>query len=401
MPILCIPYQESKLDVYLSDDWQVHECPIQGAPGLTPEQLLTAFHSPQGTCRLRDLATGKGSAAVIVEDTTRPTPTHLIAPLVVEELVEAGIPEEAICFFSAIAAHRPQLGYEFCTKLGTAIVDRFRTYNHNFYDQLDFIGISKLGTPIYLNSLVNRCDMKITIGSVIPHTHAGFSGGAKSLMPGVCGAKTVTYHHSVRPRSSANSEEGGDYRADIEDIADICGLDFVADSVINEKCEIVGLYTGDLRLAHRAATRLARQVYQVKGPPVADAAIVSAYPIESDFIQASKGILAGTGALSVKAGGPVLLIASCPEGAGHHYIGSRGGYYENLHADALAESLASRRLLVYSPNLRDKEVDYLMPPGTLLFRDLEEALDALGQLASGNHLNVFPQGALAVVTPSQ
>jgi len=397
MTVLSLPYAGTELELHLSDSWEVYEYPIAGAPALTQEQRLATLRSPYGTPRLRDLAKGKRSAAIIVEDISRPTPTHLVTPLVVEELLEAGISEEEIRFFSAIAAHRPQLGCDFCAKLGTEIVDRFKTYNHNFYDQLDFIGVSKLGTPIYLNSLVNRSDIKVTVGSVIPHTHAGFSGGAKSVMPGVCGAKTVAYHHSVRPRAVANSEEVGDYRADIEDIAGICGLDFVVDSVINEKCEIVALYAGDFLLAHRAAMPFARQVYRVEPPLFADAAIISAYPIESDFIQAGKAILAGTGALSVTPGGPILLIASCPEGAGHHYIGSRGGYYEGLHANALAESLASRHLLVYSPNLRNKEVDYLMPPGSLLFRDLDKALAALEKLASGNRLNVFPQGALAMI----
>jgi nickel-dependent lactate racemase len=277
------------------------------------------------------------------------------------------------------------------------MVDRFETYNHNYYDQLDFLGVSRLGTPVYLNSLVNRSEVKVTIGSIIPHTHAGFSGGAKTLMPGVCGAKTVAYHHSVRPRGSADAEEVGDYRADIEDIAGICGLDFVVDSVINEKCEIVGLYAGHYRLTHSQAVPFARKVYRVEAPPLADAAIIGAYPVECDFIQAGKGILAGTGATSVVPGGPILLVADCPEGAGHHYIGSRGGYYEDLHADAMEKSLAGRRLLVYSPNLRDKEVDYLMPAGSLLFRDLEEALAELERLATGPHLNLIPQGALAMV----
>jgi nickel-dependent lactate racemase len=385
------------LEVPLSDFWQVKECPIQGAPALTAEQRRAAFGAPHGTPALRELARGKRSAAVIVEDATRPTPTHLITPLVVEDLLAAGVPEGEIRFFSAIAAHRPQFGYDFCAKLGTEIVDRFETYNHNFYDQLDFLGVSQLGTPIYLNSLVNRSEVKVTIGSIIPHTHAGFSGGAKTLMPGVCGAKTVAYHHSVRPRGSADAEEVGDYRGDIEDIAGICGLDFVVDSVINEKCEIVGLYAGDYHLTHRQAVPFARDVYRVEAPPLADAALVAAHPVECDFIQAGKAILAGTGAQSVVPGGPILLAAACPEGAGHHYIGSRGGYYENLHANALEKSLASRRLLVYSPNLRDKEIDYLMPAGSLLFRDLAEALDALAHLAAGPRLNVIPHGALAMV----
>jgi len=95
----------------------------------------------------------------------------------------------------------------------------------------------------------------------------------------------------------------------------------------------------------------------------------------------------------------VLLIASCPEGAGHHYVGSRGMHYEQFHARALAKSLGSRRLIVYSPNLHDAEVDYLMPAGSLLFRDLGEALTALERLAGGRRLNVFPQGALAMVAP--
>jgi hypothetical protein len=190
----------------------------------------------------------------------------------------------------------------------------------------------------------------------------------------------------------------GDYRADIEDIAGICGLDFVVDSVINASCEIVGLYAGDYRLTHSRAVPFAREVYRVEAPAQASAAIIGAYPVECDFIQAGKGILAGTGATSVEPGGPILLVADCPEGAGHHYIGSRGGYYEDLHANAMEKSLAGRRLLVYSPNLRDREVDYLMPAGSLLFRDLAEALAELERLATGPRLNLIPQGALAMVS---
>lgn len=400
MSPLSIPYANGQIELDLPTSWQVRLCSMQGTPALTPEQRQAAFRTPHGTPPLKDLAHGKKSAAIIVEDATRPTPTHLVVPLVVDELLRAGVPDDQIRFFSAIAAHRPQLGHEFCAKLGTDIVDRFAVYNHNFYDQLDFVGMSQLGTPIYLNSLVNRSEIKVTVGSIIPHSHAGFSGGAKTLMPGVCGARTVTYHHSVRPRGSSDAPEIGEYRADIEDIAEICGLDFVVDSVINNKGEIVGLYSGGFRETHRAALPFAREVYRVKAPPLADAAIIAAYPVECDFIQACKGIFAGTGVNSVVPGGPVLLVASCPEGAGHHYIGSRGGYLEDLHAKAMDKSLASRRLLVYSPNLRDKEIDYLMPPGGLLFRDLGEALAALEHSAGGNRLNVFPQGALAMVDAS-
>lgn len=400
MPVLKLPFANESIQVYLPETWQVRELPIRGAPALTAEQRRAAFASPLGKPRLRDLAHGKKSAAVIVEDATRPTPTHLVVPLVVEDLLAAGVPPQNIRFFAAIAAHRTMFGYDFCAKLGTDIVDRFETYNHNFYDLLDFIGVSKLGTPIYLNSLVHRSDVKVTVGSLIPHTHAGFSGGAKTLMPGVCGAITVQYHHTVRPRAKSDTEEIGDYRADIEDIAEICGLDFVVDSVINEKKEIVALLAGDFRLTHREGIKIARRVYRVPDPPEADAAIICAYPIECDFVQAGKGIVAGTGVRSVVADGAVLLIASCPEGAGHHYIGSRGMYYESFHARALAGVLGSRRLIVYSPHLRDKEVDYLMPPGSLLFRDLDQALAALERLAPGRRLNVFPQGALAMAGPA-
>jgi lactate racemase len=399
MPILSVPFADGRLELPLSDAWDVRELAIHGAPALTEQQRLAAFRAPLGTPRLSEIARGKKSAAVIVEDATRPTPTHLVVPLVVADLLAGGIPAQEIRFFSAIAAHRPMFGHEFCAKLGVEIVDRFKTYNHNFYDCLDYLGVSTMGTPIYLNSLVHRSEVKVTVGSMIPHTHAGFSGGAKTLMPGVCGAKTVTYHHSVRPRAHADSEDIGDYRTDIENIAEICGLDFVADSLINERREIVALHAGDFRLTHREGVKLARQIYRIPDPPEADAAIICAYPIECDFVQAGKGILAGTGVLSVVAGGPVLLIAACPEGAGHHYIGSRGMYYEDFHARALATSLAGRRLLVYSPNLRDAEVDYLMPAGSLLFRDLGQALAALERLSPGKRLNLFPQGALAMVAP--
>ena len=141
-------YGNTDLPIDFSDDWDVQICPMKGvdAPALSHEQLKQEILTPIDSPTLNDLAEGKQSAVIIFDDMTRPTRTYEIAPIVLEALLAAGIPEEKITFVCALGTHGALTQHEFRKKLGSDITRRFRVYNHNIYENCVEVGITKRGS---------------------------------------------------------------------------------------------------------------------------------------------------------------------------------------------------------------------------------------------------------------
>ncbi len=174
------------------------------------------------------------------------------------------------------------------------------------------------GVPIEVHRAVLDSDLVIAIGSVVPHTEAGWSGGCKMILPGMCSERTVMANHRLAACYPGNAlgQEATPVRQNMEEIVAGIGFDFSLNLVVTPYGGIVGAFGGHFVAAQRAAVHAARPIFSVPYRDRADIVIANAYPADIDFWQASKGIWAGE--LLVKAGGTVILHAACPEGIGPH-----------------------------------------------------------------------------------
>ena len=171
-------YGDTEFEIGFPDAWEVHICPMHGAdaPSMSGSQIKKAFANPIGTRTIRELANGKREVVIIFDDMSRPTPVAQLVPYVLAELAAAGIPDDNIRFVGAPGSHGTMNAEDFRKKLGDDVVGRFLVFNHNPYENLTYLGKTSHGTPVYINSEVMSCDLKIAIGCVVPHPLNGFGG---------------------------------------------------------------------------------------------------------------------------------------------------------------------------------------------------------------------------------
>jgi len=189
-------YSPDEITLEFPDSWDVQFYGVKEFPEIDNEEVIKKLlNNPHGTPNLSELAKGKNNAVIVVEDTTRHARPHEILRVVLNQLNEAGISDENITLISALGSHRPMVREDFIKKIGLDVLERINVENHHPFLNLVYIGDSKLGTPIHINKTYYEADLKITIGNVVPHPMAGFGGGAKIILPGVCGLETLKANH--------------------------------------------------------------------------------------------------------------------------------------------------------------------------------------------------------------
>ncbi len=243
------------------DEWDLNVFPMNDGPAVEDESIREAFSNPIGTETLRNIAKGKKTAVIVVDDLSRPTPAYKILPLIAKELKEAGVKEKNISIIMGLGAHRPMLREDLINKLGRSIYDSFPVYNHHPFENLVDLGTSSRGTPIRINKLFMSAEVKIGMGCIMPHTYAGFGGGGKIVLPGISGIDTLKANHQSAIRGIKGGlglTDGNEVRDDIEEIARKVGLDFIVNVVVNSKREVAGIFAGDIVAAHREGVKLAR-----------------------------------------------------------------------------------------------------------------------------------------------
>ncbi len=228
-------YDDKPLELTFPDEWKVHLCKVasEDVKTMTPEQIKAAIANPVSQKPLAKLAEGAEEVVIIFDDMTRPTKTFQYAPFILETLHEAGIPEDNIRFIIAPGTHGTYGRRDFVKKLGDEIVSNYAVYNHNPYDIIDYLGKTELGTPVWVNSEVMACDLKIGIGTVLFHRLTGLSGGGKMISPGVAGMETIKYNHGeiggfgpgLTPCKSTGylMNEDNRMRMDMEEAARVAG----------------------------------------------------------------------------------------------------------------------------------------------------------------------------------
>jgi len=293
------------------------------------EAIYRAIRNPDYGQSLLEIARGKGSAVILVSDKTRRTLAKEIVPVILEELTKSGIPLSRITIIIAVGAHPMLTRDEIKALLGEEITDTVTVVNHNCRDMssLEYRGISSRGTPIYINKIFLEADLKILTGAVNYHDFAGFSGGAKSILPGISGFPTISHNHLMlldpsfgsgyNPMASAGVLDGNPVHEDMEETAELTGIDFIINTVVNADGKLSGIVSGtDWKKAHRAGCKMIEEIFSAEIREKADAVLVSAggYPFDINFYQVMKSVI--NTMQMIKDDGGIILTASCSEGLG-------------------------------------------------------------------------------------
>ena len=377
-------YRKEPLNLRFPPEWEVTVRRMRGGKDIGDTGIRGALAAPIGAPTLREHARGRSSAAILVDDLSRPTPAFRVLPYILEELHAAGITEEGITIICALAAHRPMTRDDFVKKVGTEIVDRYRVVNHNAYENLEFLGNTSLGVPVFVNRDLMSCQVRIAAGMITPRGGM-FGGGAKLLIPGACGQQTILLNHRY--------VHGDAFRPHLDEVARMAGLGYIVNPLLNERLEIMGLVAGDVTAAFEHGCRLGAELYGTQMPPPGsvDVGVFNAFPKDTELCQAGLALvpLGSCPHDPIAGGGTVVIASACPEGLGWHSVLGPGT------ALRAPPQPPSRRTLLFSPGVNQYDCQALYGEYVELFRNWEDLLGRLLEIhGSGARVSVFPCGAL-------
>jgi lactate racemase len=317
-----LKYGSGNLSFAAPAHWQVEEVDFRPHPPLRDPlaAIQSALRQPAGSPALGRCVRPGERVCILVNDSTRKARTELLMPILLDELNAAGVPDRDIFAVVATGSHRLATQEDMGALVGAAVAGRIKMYSHDCNDreQLTHLGATSRGTPVYANTRVAQADRRILTGSVVHHWFAGFGGGKKALVPGICGYDTIRANHSLLldPASRVAVLDGNPVAEDQLEAARMIGADFLINTVLDANGDILGVFAGDVVVAHRQACDLAHQVYA--GYQVAPADVVLAscggWPKDINVYQAQKSLQ--NASLACRPGGVVVLAAECREGVG-------------------------------------------------------------------------------------
>lgn len=319
-----LEYGRSGLEVDLPDRNVVKCLHYQPAAPLDdPAAAIAArLAAPIGTPPLAELARGRKDACVVVSDVTRPVPNAVLLPPILTTLEAAGIPREQILVLVATGLHRPNQGDELVEMLGPFVTANYRVENHFGRElaQHTHLGDSPRGVPIWIDSRYVAADLKITTGLIEPHFMAGFSGGRKLICPGLAALETIRHWHGPEFLEHANARagclEGNPVHEENTWIARRTGCDFIVNTVIDDRRQILHVVAGDMQAAFLDGVAFVRRLVVDTVPAAVDIVVTSSagYPLDATYYQSVKGMVAALPI--VKRGGTIVLAARISEGVG-------------------------------------------------------------------------------------
>ena len=324
MQTIQIPYYTSTLDLHVEEKnllqvvtAKMHEYD----PGKSEVELIReALEHPIGTPRLRELAKGKNKVVLVTSDHTRAVPSKLTLPILLEE-IRSGNPDADITILIATGLHRPTTEEEQRRMFGDAIVDHEKIAINNAFDPTQFTHVCTLpsGADFNVNKLATECDLLITEGFIEPHFFAGFSGGRKSILPGICSQETVNENHSYKAISSPYANTGvlehNPIHEDMVCAARAVNVQFIFNVALNGEKKVIAAWAGDLEQAHAAGVAFIRKWSQCPGI-TGDIVVTSngGYPLDQNLYQSPKAV--ATAEACAGEDGVIIMCCSCADGMG-------------------------------------------------------------------------------------
>lgn len=314
-----LKYKDSFIDVDIPDKNLIGVFNNRDLPGVDNPiaEVEEALANPIGSPRLREIVRGKRNIVILASDITRPSPSHILIPPIVEELLKSNIKYENIKIVFGLGYHRKHTEEEKKLLVGSDIYKKIPCIDHDINDCV-YLGKTSRGTPIEVFRAVAEADFIIATGNLEFHYKAGYSGGNKALFPGVTSKRTIETNHKmmISPGTMPGVTEGNPMREDIEEGGEIGGVKFIVNAVLNGNKEIVKVVAGDPIKAHRHGTKYIDEMYKRQIDEKADIVIASCggFPKDINLYQAQKGMENASYAL--RDGGSMILLAECKEGLG-------------------------------------------------------------------------------------
>jgi len=240
------------------------------------DAVLNALAHPIGTNRLKDIVRPGETVAIVTSDITRPMPTYAVMPALLNELYAGGISPSDITLVFALGSHRKHTPQEMECLVGQRAYQEITCVDLDVNDCVH-LGVTSSGTPVDIDRRVAQADRRICLGNIEYHYFAGYSGGAKAIMPGVSTREAIQSNHSrmIRPEACAGHLEGNPVREDIEEAAAMVGVDFILNVVLDPNKHIIRAVAGDVIKAHRAGCAFLDTLYRTEIPQRADIVLVS------------------------------------------------------------------------------------------------------------------------------
>ncbi len=423
MKKMTIPYGNESIEFEIEEDRLVFDGSMNETVPLEnlEDAVRMSLEKPIGCPPIAETVSSSDRILILIEDATRSTPVSKILPVLVEYLNQLGIENEQIEILTAPGSHRILTDDELLEKVGADLINKIKINQHDYLDQnslmtMDSVEIGGVTIPVQINKKITEFDFIIGIGNIVPHSDAGFSGGAKILQPGICGYPTTAATHI----SAAMLDEiplgvvDNPCRLGLEEVARRAGLTFIINTVKNYRGEVIEVVAGDFVEAHRSGAKISQKAFSVEMKELADIVIVSSYPADLDFWQALKGVTSAY--FAVKPEGFIIFVSPCYEGFAqnhpkfHDWL--KMSYKEILEKikqapiddksiDLISAVLAvcnsrareKANILAVSPGLSDYDLKIL---GYERFTDIQDAIRyAVTQMPHGT-IGVLPRGGDAL-----
>ncbi len=319
-----IPYYKDTVDIHVAEEnikavvtAKMHE--YKAAMGEV-ELVKEALANPIGTKTLPELAKGKNKIVIVTSDHTRAVPSKITLPILLGEL-RKGNPDADITILIATGLHRPTTEEEQRKMFGDVIVDNEKIVANNAFDPEQFVKVCDLpsGAEFFANKIAVECDLLITEGFIEPHFFAGFSGGRKSILPGICNSTTVNENHCYKAISSPYSKtgilKGNPIHEDMVVAARAVNVQFILNVALNAEKKIIAAFAGDLEKAHETGVDFIRSLSQCE-TIVGDIVVSSngGYPLDQNLYQSPKGV--ATAEVYAGEDGVIIMCCSCCDGMG-------------------------------------------------------------------------------------
>lgn len=283
--------------------------------------VLGVLNNPTGSKPLREIAQGRKDACIVISDITRPVPNKEVLTPILQVLEESGIAKDKITILIATGMHRPNLGDELESMVGKRIMDEYKIVNHFCQNEEDYRLIANIeGAPIEINKHYLDADLKILTGLIEPHFYAGFSGGRKSILPGISSFDTMKFMHSYHVIDQLHQVncrlENNLFHQYAMDVTEKAGVDFIVNVVINKERQVAGVFGGHHGEAHVQGCKFVAGHAVAELEEELDLVITSAggAPLDKTFYQVSKCLTSAKDIL--KKGGTILVVCDCVEGLG-------------------------------------------------------------------------------------
>lgn len=402
-------YEESTRTLSFPDDWDVRICTMKQSPALSEEEIIARIDSPIGTESLEALAAGKKSACIIIDDISRPTPGSLLLPIVIKKLVSAGMDYSSIKVLIALGGHRPMTKQEMQIKVGKWVTDHVQVLNHSPFSD-DLVTVPDDRQVIKINRHFMDAELRIAVGCLVPHTLAGFSGGAKAVIPGIGGIETLHSNHTLVFADQSESmsfktstcDPDNPMRKNMEEIVGKVGLDFIVNVVLNNEMKVADVYSGHFIKAHREACKRAMELLKTPLVPNADINVLSAFPKDTEYSQIGTcfAVLGHYKEQCVAENGTLVAMTAASEGPGFHSLFGPGMSLFSPHNDNIPPlELKGTDTFIYSDGVTSIDIQqFWNGPAPEVYPEWNVILEKLQKKYEGKKplVAIYPMGAVQI-----